>query len=193
MSQCLTNNIPRLEGEEWREYKDFPKYYVSTKGRVFSTYKHRLLRPTINGSGYFMVELVDRDRRKLKNVHRLVAETFIPRVNGCDFVDHIDTVKTNNDISNLHWVDASGNMNNPITRGVLAKNKFWINSPGHAWGGKHIRARKIRKLSMDGVLIQVFECMAEPANTVNGCVSNLRNACIGKYSQAYGYKWEYVD
>lgn len=46
---------------------------------------------------------------------------------------------------------------------------------------------------MDGILIQVFECMAEAANTVNGCVSNLRNACIGKYSQAYGYKWEYVD
>lgn len=50
-----------------------------------------------------------------KTVHRLVAESFLHKENGKEYIDHIDTNKTNNAVSNLRWVTAKENSNNPLT------------------------------------------------------------------------------
>ena len=45
-------------------------------------------------------------------VHQLVAETFIPPVEGKRYIDHIDRNKLNNDVSNLRYVSqGENNMN----------------------------------------------------------------------------------
>lgn len=53
-----------------------------------------------------------------KRVHRIVAAAFLPSPERDDFViDHIDTNKRNNRVSNLHWVSRLDNIiKNPITR-----------------------------------------------------------------------------
>ena len=48
-------------------------------------------------------------------IHRLVAEAFIPNPENKPYVDHIDTNRTNNDVTNLRWVTQEENMRNEQT------------------------------------------------------------------------------
>ena len=48
-------------------------------------------------------------RQKKVNIHRLVAETFIPNPNNYDSIDHKDRNKLNNHVSNLEWMPIQNN------------------------------------------------------------------------------------
>lgn len=48
-------------------------------------------------------------RQKKMNIHRLVAETFIPNPHNYDSVDHKDRNKHNNQVSNLEWCSIEDN------------------------------------------------------------------------------------
>lgn len=50
------------------------------------------------------------------NIHRAVAELYIPNPENKPCVDHIDTNPNNNDYLNLRWVTVKENNNNPITK-----------------------------------------------------------------------------
>ena len=50
-------NIEKLEGEEFRQLIEFPKYWVSNKGRCYSTITKKFLKVgkrgvTLRGEGY---------------------------------------------------------------------------------------------------------------------------------------------
>lgn len=64
--------------------------------------------------GYPAVTLFKDGIPKLVKVHRLVAEAFILRVDGCDIINHIDSDKTNNNVSNLEWTTPQGNVDHMI-------------------------------------------------------------------------------
>ncbi len=49
-------------------------------------------------------------KQKKVNVHRIIAETFIPNPNNYDSVDHIDRNKHNNHVENLRWCTKDENM-----------------------------------------------------------------------------------
>jgi len=79
------------------------KYIIYSDGRVYSTRYNKFLKGDINRGGYHTVTLYYKGNRKTKKIHRLVAEAFIPKVEGKDYVNHIDGDKDNNDVSNLEW------------------------------------------------------------------------------------------
>lgn len=58
-----------------------------------------------NKQGYKVLQY----KGKQYKVHRLVAETFLDRVEGKDFVDHINRDKTDNRLENLRWVSCTEN------------------------------------------------------------------------------------
>ena len=68
----------------------------------------KIIKESINNNGY--VACVLNKKPYLK--HRIIAIQFIPNPNKFEQVDHINTVKTDNNISNLRWVDFSTNMKN---------------------------------------------------------------------------------
>lgn len=56
-------------------------------------------------------------------IHRLVACTFLENPENKPQVDHIDTNRINNNITNLRWVTNSENMLNPLTRETISKSQ----------------------------------------------------------------------
>lgn len=99
--------------ENWMDIKGFPNYQISSLGRIkvkeYSknnrTFKEKLLKPQTNKrSGYVQIMLTDdKNQRKLKYLHRLVANAFLPKDDEITTVIHKDGDKANNKASNLEY------------------------------------------------------------------------------------------
>lgn len=90
--------------ERFEKIKDFEDYEISTWGRVYNTRTGKFLRPEVHDKGYLRVDLYNGAGRKHCKVHRLVAEAFIPNLEGKPHINHIDGNNANNSVSNLEWV-----------------------------------------------------------------------------------------
>lgn len=125
-----------MSKEEWRDIKNYEgKYQVSNLGRVRSL--DRFVN-SINGkrkvkgqimsfttrSGYNVLVLRKNNMRKSKQVHRLVAEAFIPNINNKPFVNHKDFNRKNNNVDNLEWVTQKENVHWSICN-MKNKNKIF--------------------------------------------------------------------
>lgn len=90
-----------------KEVKEFPGYFVTEDGRVFS-YKRKNpieLKRQTNIDGYYVVNLSKDGKYYHRRVARLVAEAFIDNPDNHPIVNHIDHVRTNDRVSNLEWCD----------------------------------------------------------------------------------------
>lgn len=109
--------------EIWKRLDEFPNYSVSTKGNIRND-KTKHVKNLVNQQNwnrYPVVSFVVGGKRVCKKVHRLVAETFIPKPNDLDEVNHLDGNKYNNDISNLEWCDHSTNMKHAYRTGICPR------------------------------------------------------------------------
>ena len=106
-----------MKDEIWVDIKGYEGLYqVSNKGRVKSlnynkTGEERVLINQPDKTGYLHVVI----KGKIINVHRLVAEAFIPNPENKPCVDHINTIRGDNRVENLRWATTKENMNNEKT------------------------------------------------------------------------------
>lgn len=94
-------------------------YYVSkcgkvisfrTRGQSFKLSKNpKYLSFKTDKYGYYEVLLSINKKRYYKKVHQLVAETFLEKEFSEYVVDHIDTNRKNNNLSNLRYLTVSEN------------------------------------------------------------------------------------
>lgn len=91
------------------------QFVLYSDGRLFDIEKGEFRKTHTNFNGYFDYALYHNGERKIISVHRLVAETFIPNPDGKPCIDHINTIKTDNRVSNLRWCTQQENMLNPLT------------------------------------------------------------------------------
>ena len=92
--------------KQWKNTQ-YENYIVSSDGEVFNTKTNRKLKNSLSKSnGYYKISLsVKGYGSKVIEVHRLVAEAFIPRNQSLKLVvDHIDDNPLNNEVSNLQWI-----------------------------------------------------------------------------------------
>lgn len=99
--------------KDWKLLPEpYDRYEVSSVGEVRRVATQHVLKQYKNNRGYAMVHL---NCNKPMLVHRLVALAFLPNPENKRYVDHINTVRDDNRVSNLRWVTCSENVRNEIT------------------------------------------------------------------------------
>ena len=111
------------------QIKNFPDYYVTDRGDVYSVdYNHtgriKKMKTGIVSSGYVGVSLCHDKTIVSRLVHRLVAEAFIPNINNKQQVNHKNGIKTDNRVENLEWSTSQENMRHAYRVLNIAKPKF---------------------------------------------------------------------
>ena len=131
---------------QWKIIEGFSKYEVSDTGIVRRVSNGKELafsyskRPT---NIYSRVTLFKDGVRYYKQVHRLVAEAFIPNPNKLPQVDHINNNGLDNRVTNLQWVTASENIVKSFKDNKT--QKLLICSSGGLQGSKVLQARAEKK------------------------------------------------
>ena len=64
----------------WKSIKGYDNYEVSICGMVRNVITKRILKPGIDGSGYYNVKIYNNNKSKTHKIHRLVAKHFIPKL-----------------------------------------------------------------------------------------------------------------
>lgn len=122
-----------MEQEQWLPIIGYENCYeISSLGRVrsldrltkhakrgFSKVKGRLIKTAKRGN-YLGGTLYEGGRKKSYDVHRLVAEHFIPNPENKRTVNHKNGIPTDNRMGNLEWMSDSENQKHSIALGLRA-------------------------------------------------------------------------
>lgn len=142
-----------------------------------------LLKPTIARNGYYRITLSNNKKVKYVNMHRLIAETFIPNPNNYSYINHIDGNKQNNNINNLEWCTQSHNIKEAVRIG-LRKTKTRGESPN---------SRKVNQYDLSGNLIKEWNSMVEINEELGFDYTCISRCCSGIYKKSYGFIWKYRE
>jgi hypothetical protein len=120
-----------MENEIWKVLEGFEGYEVSNMGRIrFSFVRWHPVEPYIiktftnTGTGYSIVSLNRRNEKRItKNVHRLIATTFIENPEGYSMIDHLNEIKSDNRVENLRFMDHQSNCQRSSSNPVMLENK----------------------------------------------------------------------
>jgi len=165
--------------EIWKTITNFENYEVSNLGNVRSKRrcgaKGGLIKPFFDrkDNGYYKVHLYVNGKQFQPFLHRLVAQEFLPKVEGKKEINHINGIKIDNNVSNLEWCSRSENIIHAIDMGL----------------------RKIRKVQQlkNGVAINTFRSMHQASKLTGIQYATIYWCMAGIYKQAGGYEWKYVD
>lgn len=160
--------------EVWKNINDFPNYEVSNLGRVKNVKTGHILK-TNTSDRYYSVELFNNGESKRILVHRLVAEAFLPKVTGKEWINHKDGNRYNNAVSNLEWCTPTENNIHAIHTG--------LNHPG-AYQKKAVRIKETG---------EIFDGVVECANAISADFRNVYRSLNSPQNYAVnGLHCEYV-
>jgi hypothetical protein len=123
-----------VDGKAYREPGKYDKNQILNEYGLIPLNTHLRGNPSHKKYQYPSINVTLRDengkylRQKKVNIHRLVAETFIPNPNNYDSIDHKDRNKHNNHVSNLEWCSIEDNKkswqrDNEYRRNISESNK----------------------------------------------------------------------
>ena len=168
-----------------KQIKDFERYYISDDGKVFNKNGREISQRKAT-NGYMRVNLRKGNQKYEKpttvSVHRLVAEYYVPKIKGKEFVNHIDGNKTNNEKNNLEWCTSKEN----------SKHIYELNKEYREKCNENIKkAQKIRKKEIDvyknNMFVGRYESKNQVAKTFNINPKTLYNYMNGKTTNKDGY------
>lgn len=175
---------------------DFPDYYVTDTGDVFSRQtcrnpdgRIRRMKLSKERKGYLRVALSDHNHKKhIRFVHRLVAETFLPNPENKPEVNHIDGNKQNNCVQNLEWVSTSENILHAYK--VLGKKP---NCPNTGKLGKESTRAVIVQQIKDGKIVAEYYGAREASRSTGIYMNSIYQCCQGRSKSGGGFQWKYKN
>ncbi len=104
------------------EIKKHPAWNVevSNRGYVIRPNGCKVIPTQRLDTGYYVVNI---GQNRIKRIHRLVAETFLPNPENLQDVNHIDGNKQNNAVNNLEWISRGENIKHAYTSGLREQTK----------------------------------------------------------------------
>lgn len=194
-------SLEDLPNETWKDIPNYEGLYqVSNLGRVKSlerqsspfyqkgtlcsySVKEKICKQYIV-MGYLMVHLSKNDVKTMYKVHRVVASAFIPNINNCPQVNHLDENKFNNSVDNLEWCTCKQNNNHGTRNERISKTQR--NNPKFS--------KRIMQYTLDGEFVKEWEsiCEAGRAGYDRSTISNLCNKEKGTHA-ACGYLWKFSN
>ena len=100
----------QIDFSGWHPLPNFEKNYeINKRGDVRNVKNKRLLKHVLANNGYYMVAICINYKVTNLTVHRLLALAFMPNTNNHPVINHIDSNKLNNNLSNLEWCTYSHN------------------------------------------------------------------------------------
>ena len=157
--------------EIWLDIKGYEGLYqVSNLGRIKSLKgrKEKIRKLGLGTSGYNFVGLIKNGMVKYPQIHRLVAEAFIPNPENKPQVNHKDKNRQNNVVDNLEWCSAKYNINYSLSRAI---NQY----------------------DLKGNLIKTWKSSMEIERETKIDHSNIIRCCNGEIKKSHNYLWEYVE
>ena len=145
--------------------------YITHSGTVYKLtsngkyYKKRHYVNKYNGYVYIGITFHCKDgypTNKNRRQHVLIAKAFIPRVQGCSIVGHLDNNKQNNAIDNLYWTTNKENSQKAYDDG-LSVNDI---------GVEDSQSMPIGVYMADGTLVAVYGSIAEAGRFIEGTSSS---------------------
>lgn len=117
----------------------------------------------VKEKGYKLIE--DNSEWKIYQVHRLVAEAFIPNPLNLEQINHKDENPSNNNVDNLEWCSRIYNVNygTGIDRQVAKRSK------------------KVIQLDLNGNIINEFNSTQEASRILGISQGLISNCCNGGY------------
>lgn len=182
------------EIEIWKDVVGYEGIYmVSNLGRIKAlarfmknaTILPRILTPVLNKGGYTKFMFRDKNK-KWKNIliHRVVAMAFIPNPENKKTVNHIDSVRNNNKVSNLEWATQSENMKHAFKFGH--KKRSVEQMAYMAKWFKENKSVKVSQFDKEGNFIATYNQQIEAARilgldatTICKCVRGVKKTCGG--------------
>jgi hypothetical protein len=163
--------------EQWKTIPGFENYEGSTEGRIRratkgpNTFPGKAKIIFLNKTtGYSHTKLSGSAGKRTMAIHRVIAETFIPKVEGKPEIDHINGDKQDNRVENLRWVDRKENMKG-------ARIRFF--------------KRAIFSCSKDGRIL-THPSIKEAAEELGIHPSGISNVLRGATPHYKGYMFQYL-
>ena len=183
--------------EIWKTVPSFPKYEVSNLGNIRNKVTLKNLSKKNLRSGYIRSGLYNSNgKQKTFDLHRVVAETFIPNLEKKKTVNHKNHDKLDNRVDNLEW--ATTTEQNRHKRKTPREKQRLISSR-KVWRIDKITNQKLQlyetmrdaaKWIFDQNLTSVKEFnLGQNIKTKICAVCRKKRGC----KTAYGYKWAYDD
>ena len=159
--------------------REYDGYLVDEELNVYSKRTGNLLTPYMGSDGYVQVSYRNADGSTHHNrLHVVLAHCFIDNPMGYTYVNHKDSDKGNNNLSNLEW----------------CTNSYNVEHGWHSGNRTHKNNTKVRVRKLSGEIVGEYKSIRQCAERLHLDRHKIARVLKGELREDYlGYLFSYIE